>query len=656
MRSTFSGLELARRALESQQTALDTTGHNIANANTPGYTRQVVNLQQTVPSSIPGMGHNISIGTGVTVQSIERARDIFVDRQFRWETSKGEYWTAREDILLKVEGLLNEPKENSLSTDLDKFWNAWSGLSKDPENLGARAVVLERAATLADTFHHIYQQITEMQKGLDSSVRVQINQINVYAKQIQDLNLQIKRAEVAGDNPNDLKDKRDALVDNLSKITNVRVVESRDSTFKDREVNVFKLYIGNENTTNQILVNDTTAYQLEEPSPAGANGLPFAQVKWGAGHPLAGQEVDLGDRLGQLQANLRMRGNDYDLDPNNDNVAEDNKGNAYLAYLRNQYDELARGIAIAVNAIHKTGIAKGLAAGDPVPDFFDTTVGNITAGNIRVNSVLNDDPWKIATGKNTFGDGEIAKAISTLSSGWTGLSSVSLTKADGKMLIINPTNGDLTSDSTIGRTVVWATNVAITDPDNGQYIFIDPMTGDATANSTTGRLIRWASGTDTPLTDPDTGDPILLDPATGDVTTDTAIGKPVTWAALTDPDTGDLILIDPNTGELTTDPAVGKPVAWTPAAPLSAASFGDYYGAAVAELGVDVQQATRMREGQEVLVTHMLNQRESFSGVSLDEEMTNLVRFQKSYSAAARIVTMLDDMLNTIVNGMGITR
>lgn len=533
MRSTFAGLELARRALESQQVALDTTGHNIANANTTGYTRQVVNLQATSPDSIPGMGHYLSIGTGVTVQSIERARDIFIDRQFRWENSKQEYWATRENTLAQIEGLLNEPSDNSLSNDLTEFWNAWSVLANNPENLGARSVILERAATLADTLHHIDQQITELQKSLDSSVRVQVGQINMYAKQIQELNLQIKKVQVSGDNPNDLLDKRDALVDELSKLVNVRVVESRDPTFTDREVNIFKLYIGNDQTSGQILVDDTKAYQLETPAAAGASGEPFAEVKWGAGHPLgAGTPVDLGEGSGELQASILLRGSGFEYDTANG----DTKANAHLAYLRDQYNQLARGIAEAVNAIHRTGIDRDNNSG---LDFFDTSAGTVTAANIKVNAALISDPWKIATGKVTkdangdpvgaYGNGEIAKAISSLSSGWTGL-------AD--------------------------------------------------------------------LTDPVTGDPVTTPPPT----------------------------------------------------PLSAASIGDYYGAALAELGVDAQQATRMKESQAVLVTHMYNQRESVVGVNMDEEITNLVKFQKSYTAAARIVTMLDSMLDTIVNGMGVTR
>lgn len=530
MRSTFAGLELARRALESQQIALDTTGHNISNANTVGYTRQVVNLQATLPDSIPGMGHYLSVGTGVTVQSIERARDVFIDRQYRWENSKHEYWAAREATLQQIEGLLNEPSDNSLSNDLSEFWNAWSELANNPENQGARSVVLERAATIADTFHNIDQQITELQKSLDSSVRVQIAEINTYAQQIQELNLQIKKVQVSGDNPNDLMDKRDALVDELSNLVNVRVVESRDPTFTDRDVGIYKLYIGNEKTANQILVDDTRSYQLETPAAAGSDGEPFAEVRWGTGHPLAGELVDLGENQGELLANLQLRGSGFDYDAGAGNT----KTTAHLAYLREQYNELAKGLVEAVNAIHETGVDKDNNSG---VEFFASS--GITAANIQVNSALVEDPWKIATGKitkdddgnlvGTYGNGEVAKAISALASGWTGLED---------------------------------------------------------------------------LTDPATGDPLVTPP---DI-------------------------------------------------PLAASSLGDYYGAAIAELGVDVQQATRMKEGQSVLVTHMYNQRESVGGVSMDEEISNLIKFQKSYTAAARIVTMLDSMLDTIVNGMGVTR
>jgi len=499
MSSTFSGLEISRRALSSQQAALNITGHNIANSNTKGYTRQIGNLTSTTPDTISNSGRNLSLGSGVTLDTITRARDAFVDRQFRGETSKQQYWAAKQDSLTKVEDILNEPSDNSLSNDMNQFWVAWSDLSKSPENSGARSVVKERALTLIDSFHAISTQISDRQNDLNSQVNVQINQINVYANQIKDLNDQIKRAEVAGDNPNDLRDSRDNLVDGLSKIVSVRVTETRDPNFTDRQVNSYKVDIGDE-TIPQTLVNDGQVNQLV----GDKNQTGITSVKWAGG-----ASFKLGQNMGTLQANIEIRDD-------------------YLTGLMGKYDKLAAGIVTAVNELHK----KSLDPSDPLDKgtnfFHDPTDGptddlsdddleaKVTASNIQLSADIIADINKIVTGQlGEAGDGSIATKISSLSSGWSEVSSI-----------------------------------------------------DKTAYGT---------------------------------------------------------------------------------------SLGDFYGATVAQLGVDVQQANRMKAGEDVLVTNVTNQRESFSGVSLDEEMTNLIKFQKSYSAAARMVTMMDDMLSTLMS-MGVTR
>ncbi|MHB8125590.1 MAG: flagellar hook-associated protein FlgK [Desulfitobacteriaceae bacterium] len=521
MPSTFFGLEIASRALQAQQIALNITGHNISNASTQGYTRQIANLQATSPWTTMANGHNISLGTGVTLDNITRARDAFVDRQYRWETSKQQYWAGKQDALQKIEGIVNEPSDNSLHDDMDKFWNSWSDLSKNPENMGARAVVRERALTLTDSFHHLAQQISDLQKDQDASVRVKIHQINVYTQQIKDINSQIKNAEVNGDSPNDLRDRRDSLVDELSSLVGVRVIETSDPAFTDRQVNNFTIVIGNDSVVpQQVLINNNTVNFLQEPEPAGPDGKPFATIKWAADADpaLAGKDLNLGEKMGLLQANLEMR-------------------DTYLPNIGGQFDSLAKGIADAINVLHQTG--QGLTAENAGIDFFTlpdgstpTAASPITAANITLNSVISGDTSKISTGAQQIdgtvvvGDGSVALAISSLSGGWSALQ----TQIQGGVF-----------------------------------------------------------GADNPN-------------------------------------------------------------------PVPASSFGDYYGANVAQMGVDVQQADRMKSGQDVLITQIFNQREALSGVSLDEEMTNLVKFQKCYAAAARMVTMMDDMLNTIVNGMGITR
>jgi flagellar hook-associated protein 1 FlgK len=525
MPSTFFGLEIARRAIQTQQIAVDITGHNISNASTTGYTRQIANLQSTDPFVMMNNGHKTSLGTGVVLDNIMRARDAFVDRQYRWETSKQQYWLGKQDTLQAIEGVVNESSDYSISNDLNNFWNAWSDLSKNPENMGARAVVRERALTLTDSFHNIAQQIRDLQKDQDTCVRVKITQINDIAQQIKELNMQIKSAEVTGDNPNDLRDKRDCLVDDLANMVGVRVTETRDPAFIDRQVNIYSISIGSDNASPpQVLVNDCTVNLLQVPEAAGPDGTPFASVRWAEG-TYAGVALDLGEKMGSLQANIEMR-------------------DIYLPAFGAQVDTLAQGIALAVNALHNNG--QGLTVSTGI-NFFTledgtspTTASPVTAATITINTFIEEDLGIIATGFNrddagvpltevNVGDGTIGQAISSLSGGWSALQ------------------------------------------DQIEAHLFDPLGAD-----------------------------------------------------------------DLN--------------------PVPASSFGDYYGAFVAQMGIDLQQAERMKEGEDILVTQISNQRESYSGVSLDEEMVNLVKYQKSYAAAARMVTMMDDMLNTIVTGMGITR
>jgi len=530
MYSTFFGLELANRALSSYQAALDVTGHNIANANTKGYTRQLANIQAGKPLSIQVLGKQLTLGTGSTMDNVIRARDYYVDRQFRWETSKYEYWVSKEKALNMVEGLMNEPSEYSLHDDLDKFWNAWSELAKNPQNMGARSVLRERAITLVDTLHHIDQQITDLQSDLDASVEVTVKQINTIANQIKELNTQIKRAEVSLDNPNDLKDQRDALVDELAKLVPVRVVETQDPGFTDRSVGVYKIIIGNDADPNNVLVDDQVVRHLQDPAPEVSG---FSRVVWeGLDAGDSANWADLGTAMGKLQADIEMR-------------------DEYLVAFRSQFDTLANGIANAVNVIHKMGQGlepeTAMNADGPVGiDFFTTSTGTFTAASITINSVIMGDVDRIATGK-------IPLDTST----------------------VPPTHAKDTDGNDLVEVGDGSIALAIASLAQGWYSIKTQIDND----------VFGAGG----------------------------------------------------------------------AKPVNAASFGDFYGAVIAQMGVDVQQCKRMSEGQSVLVTHMNNQRESMSGVSLDEEMANLVKFQKSYSAAARIVTMIDSMLEKIL-AMGVTR
>ncbi|PRO65664.1 flagellar hook-associated protein FlgK [Alkalicoccus urumqiensis] len=226
MLSTFSGLETMRRALSTNQAALKTVGHNISNANTEGYSRQRVNIQQSLAfpqaafnkPAIPGQ-----MGTGSEAESVQRVREAFLDVQYREENQKNGYWGARVDALTKMEDIMNEPSDDGIAQTMDRFWESLQDLSVNPEDSGARSVVRQRGIALAETIGSSYQSLESIQRDYKSEIGVQENSLNSKLRQLNDLNRQIASVEPHGQLPNDLYDQRDVLVDELSSQMNIKV-------------------------------------------------------------------------------------------------------------------------------------------------------------------------------------------------------------------------------------------------------------------------------------------------------------------------------------------------------------------------------------------------------------------------------------------------
>lgn len=226
MRSTFMGLETARRGMFTQQSALHTTGHNISNANTPGYTRQRINFAQTesYPSAslnspqIPGQ-----IGTGVKAESIQRVRESFLDVQYRSENQKLGYWETRAEAYNKLEEVLNEPSDSGLAKTMDQFWQSLQDLAVNPTNPGARSVVRQRGVAVAETFNYLHNSLSSIKTDLKSEINVSVKQINSILEQVAKVNGRIADVEPHGYLPNDLYDERDRLIDELSSLVSIKV-------------------------------------------------------------------------------------------------------------------------------------------------------------------------------------------------------------------------------------------------------------------------------------------------------------------------------------------------------------------------------------------------------------------------------------------------
>lgn len=220
------GLQTGIRALKAQQRALNVVGHNIANANTEGYSKQRAELTTTLPHTIPGMhnkAHAGQVGTGVQVKEIVRMRDLYMDSRFRKENSSVGEWQKRFDSLYEVGLIMNEPSESGLRHSLDQFWSSFQELHNDPTNGAVRSTVRTRASTLADVFKSLRGQLEDYRKLIDNHLEGRVNDINSISYRIADLNDQIAKVVASGDHPNDLLDRRDALLDELSTYASIDV-------------------------------------------------------------------------------------------------------------------------------------------------------------------------------------------------------------------------------------------------------------------------------------------------------------------------------------------------------------------------------------------------------------------------------------------------
>ena len=221
MPDIYGILNVARGALLTQQRAIDVTGHNIANVNTPGYSRQRVNMQTNTPIPFsPGQ-----MGTGVNAVEIQRIYDRFLGVQISNENQNLGRWDAQKGSIEKVEMILDETSGYGLSQAMSEFWNAWQDLANNPSGHTERTLLKTKSEILANTFNKTYSDLQQIQKDTDDSIKGTIQEINLITDQIADLNQQISEIEVTGQNANDLRDSRDLLLNELSSMIDITTSE-----------------------------------------------------------------------------------------------------------------------------------------------------------------------------------------------------------------------------------------------------------------------------------------------------------------------------------------------------------------------------------------------------------------------------------------------
>jgi flagellar hook-associated protein 1 FlgK len=237
--SSFLGLQTSLRALLAQQRAMDVTGHNVANANSEGYSRQEAVLSaSSALTLLPGAtstGQAAQLGTGVDVQAYRRMRDVFLDIQYRAQAMQLGDREATTRSLDQVELALSEPGENGLGDQLAKLWSAWSDVANAPESAAARQTLVDQASTVATSFNALDRQLTTVATQASdeyASITGPSGAVADIAGELARLNDTVAHFNAMGDPPNDLLDRRDVLLDQLSALAQVSTQDLGDGTVR----------------------------------------------------------------------------------------------------------------------------------------------------------------------------------------------------------------------------------------------------------------------------------------------------------------------------------------------------------------------------------------------------------------------------------------
>lgn len=579
MSGLFSTFNVAKRGISVQQRCIDVTSHNIANANTPGYSRQRANITTTRPFGMPSMQGAFEpgqLGTGAEVSSITRIRDTFLDYQFRSESSTYGTYEQRYKFLTEIEGIFNEPSDTGISDLMGKFFDAWQEVSKDPSSSRARAVLAEQSKALSNALNHASNQLDKVSENAEGLIKDNVFEINNIFNQVNQLNKEIRAVTVSGKTPNDLMDRRDLLLDELSKKFNIDIdkeqlntvtVGANDSEYgdftfiqdtDDKDFN--RLSYVNSIEDNGDGTYNVTYYELGDSSKPKTINMKMSKddaKKLGDSRILMTDKD--GNPVGKDGKPVADGGEPMIFAP----TGGDLKGLASIKddvkVYRDQLDNLAKALAMAINSVHS---GTNDAGEDELPFFVsddfnkelkkiqdDATLTdeqkknkvkelnknmekNITAGNLKINDEISKDPMKIKAGKDGAGESDGSKALL-------------IAQIRDAMLLIQNMDKDMTRD---------------------KFITLTSEGG-----------------------------------------------------------------IEANTKGMKLD---------------------GYFKDTVNKLGIQCQEAKRRTKNQLDLLAGYDESRLSVSGVSLDEEMANLIQFQHAYSANAKVISTVDELLDVVINGL----
>lgn len=623
MGSTFSGIELGKRSIMAHTDAISTAGHNISNANTEGYSRQRVQLKEFDPLYRPDLERPERagmIGQGIDVQSITRIRDEMLDQRITAQQNQESYWDTRSKYYTMIEQIYNEPDEVSVRSNMDKFWESWQELSINPESQAARQAVVTRGESLSDSIKSKWENLMGVGSLINSDIDSTVKQINSYANQIAAVNSEIVRSRGVGDNPNDLLDRRDLLVDKLSKLANI--------TTDRRDPDEFMVHLD-----GKVLVQGGVARNFDLVSLTDNNG--YEKLVW------ADTREDASVSGGTLGALIELR----DVDVRNEIQS--------LNTMTMNFSDL-------VNDVHRNAYGANNVTG---LDFFTqhSFVENVN-GNFDRNGdgVLDHSYIFRFTGTTTLNPQEQIgfEGVMTFS-GPSGNVQVPYHPTDTVETVINrinDSNGEVKAylDRNNNLVLKGTTAQNVENPDfvirhvEDSGFFLTGYSGILAASGADGAYDFARADAVDSLAGAQFSVSPVLNPA-GYIEVNGVIKNDVkSVAAAFRDDSGNV-----NAGDGRAAVEIAS-IRNTKVMIGHERTLDDYFADSVTNVGLKGEQAENNLKSHMAIMDDLRTMRDSISGVNIDEELSDIIKFQHGYNAAAKFVTIWDSLIDTVINRLGV--
>ncbi|WP_022851135.1 flagellar hook-associated protein FlgK [Limisalsivibrio acetivorans] len=581
MSNIYGMLSSGISGLMAAQAGIDVSGHNIANVNTDGYSRQTVSLD----TQSPALYSQNMFGRGVTVEDINRVYDELLASSVREENAELEYYKTLQTGLEKAKVYFNELEDGSgLGEALRDYFNAWSDVANNPpdeseEALVKRQTLVETTETLTQKIHDGYDALSAIQKESDYNITEYVNQINQISDNITYLNKQIAVVEATDAHANDYRDQRDALLKELSELVNVNVYE--------RENTQIAVYVG-----GNALVDENESFKLYAERDTEQDNK--VSVKWGTSESIKG-EIDISSQItgGKLGAEFETR-------------------DETIAGYKDELDELASTLINETNRIHSLG--QGVIRLNQITS---------TNGVPNPSFVMGEDAgaFPVDVNKGTF-------RITVYDSSGDPVDNYDIdidpTKDNLNNVIakISAADGDV-SGGKIQASLSLNNTVKIYSEAGYSFAFTDD-TSNFLVGAGINSYFKGTGAEDIEIADLIQDNNLYIATGRTGADGDNEIAKDIADLKFKEVFEGESVTID------------------------------EFYGYFVSGIGSDKHKVDIFVETKQNALDEMELKLEGVKGVSMDEELTLLLRFQRSYEASARFITTVDSMLEKLINGLGL--